>query len=92
MWRNNPSHGDNAATVEVVAAKWQNENTVESEVSRPETLFHEDRKGVGKQLIQPPFNLPGTRQSLYGEETNAFVNTNYCGNNKNSWLRRFISR
>ena len=51
----NPSHGDNVATAEVATAKWQSENVVESEVSRSETLFLGYRKGVGKQLVQPPF-------------------------------------
>ncbi len=51
----NPSHGDNVATAEVATAKWQSENVVESEVDRSETLFLGYRKGVGKQLVQPPF-------------------------------------
>ena len=51
----NPSYGDNVATAEVATTKWWSENVVESEVDRSETLFLRYRKGVGKQLVQPPF-------------------------------------
>ena len=55
VWRNNPSQGDNAASAEVATAKWQSENVGESEVGWSETLFLGNRKGVGRQIIQPPF-------------------------------------
>ena len=55
VWRNNPSQGGNVASAEVPTAKWQRENVGESEVGWSETLFLGNRKGVGRQIIQPPF-------------------------------------
>ena len=68
VWRNNPSQGDNVAPAEVPTAKWQRENVGESEVGWSETLFLGNRKGVGKQIVQPPFLILQVLVWFYGEK------------------------